>query len=178
LNSFRFLEKAIEFEARRQIELIEDGGRVTQETRLYDPDRGETRTMRTKEEAHDYRYFPDPDLLPLEISPAWIEEIRAAMPALPRELRARFEKEYHLSVYDAALLTESREKAGFFEAALLAAGGSPKVVANWVNGELSALMNEMDVDFGGLAVSAQQLGDLVARIHDGKISTKAGKEVL
>jgi len=178
LNSFRFLEKAIEFEARRQVELITDGGRVTQETRLYDPERGETRTMRTKEEAHDYRYFPDPDLLPLEISPAWIERIRAAMPPLPRELRAKFEKEYHLTVYDAALLTESREKAGFFEAALLAAGGSPKAVANWINGELSGVMNDMNVDFGAPAVSAQQLGALVARVRGGKISAKAGKEVL
>jgi len=178
LNSFRFLEKAIEFEARRQVELIADGGRVMQETRLYDPERGETRTMRTKEEAHDYRYFPDPDLLPLEISPAWIEQIRAAMPPLPRELRAKFENEYHLTAYDAALLTESREKAGFFEAALRAGDGSPKAVANWINGELSGIMNDMNADFGAPAVSAQQLGALVARIHGGKISAKAGKEVL
>jgi len=178
LNSFRFLEKAIEFEARRQVELIADGGRVMQETRLYDPERGETRTMRTKEEAHDYRYFPDPDLLPLEISPAWIEQIRAAMPPLPRQLRAKFENEYHLTAYDAALLTESREKAGFFEAALRAGDGSPKAVANWINGELSGVMNDMNVDFGAPAVSAQQLGALVARVHGGKISAKAGKEVL
>ena len=178
LNSFRFLEKAIEFEARRQIELIEDGGRVRQETRLFDPDRGETRTMRTKEEAQDYRYFPDPDLLPLEIAPEWIEKVRTSMPPLPGELRSKFEKEHGLSVYDAALLTESREKAEFFELVLKTVGGSPKVVANWINGELSALMNDLGVDFPGLQVSAEQMGEIVLRVVSGAISAKAGKEVL
>jgi aspartyl-tRNA(Asn)/glutamyl-tRNA(Gln) amidotransferase subunit B len=178
LNSFRFLEKAIEFEARRQVELIEDGGKVRQETRLFDPDKGETRTMRTKEEAQDYRYFPDPDLLPLEVSSAWISDVRSRLPALPGELRKKFETEHGLSTYDAALLTESREKADFFQSALAVAGQSPKVVANWMNGELSALMNELNVDLPRLAVTPQQFGKVVSRVLGGTISAKAGKEVL
>jgi aspartyl-tRNA(Asn)/glutamyl-tRNA(Gln) amidotransferase subunit B len=177
LNSFRFLEKAIEYEARRQIELIEDGGRVIQETRLFDPDKGETRTMRSKEEAQDYRYFPDPDLLPLEITAEWIASVRAAMPPLPAELRAAYEAS-GLSSYDALLLTESREKAAYFQAALGAAGGGPKGVANWVNGEVSALMNERGADFAAPPVAAADLGQLVKRIGDGTLSAKAAKEVL
>jgi len=177
LNSFRFLEKAIEFEARRQIELIEDGGKVRQETRLFDPDKGETRTMRSKEEAQDYRYFPDPDLLPLEIAPAWVEAVRAAMPPLPAALRAAYEKD-GLSTYDALLLTESREKAAYFQAALGIAGSSPKVVANWVNGEMSALVNERGADFANPPVAARPFGLLLQRINDGTLSSKAAKEVL
>jgi len=178
LNSFRFLEKAIEFEARRQVELIEDGGKVRQETRLFDPDKGETRTMRTKEEAQDYRYFPDPDLLPLEVSAAWIAEVRSRLPALPDDLRTKLETVHGLSTYDAALLTESREKADYFESALAVVGQSPKVVANWMNGELSALMNDRDVDLPRLAVTPGQFGQVVSRVISGTISAKAGKEVL
>src|SRR5690348_11172348 len=142
LNSFRFMERAIEFEARRQIELLEDGGMVVQETRLFDPDRGETRPMRSKEEAEDYRYFPDPDLLPLDIGASWIEEVRASLPPLPEALRRRYREALGISEYEAALLTESREKAAFFERSLAAVPGLPaRLAANWVNGEMSALLN-------------------------------------
>ena len=178
LNSFRFLEKAIEFEARRQIEVLEDGGRISQETRLFDPERGETRTMRTKEEAHDYRYFPDPDLLPLEISGAWIDEVRASMPALPRELREKFRERYSLTPYDAALLTESREKAAFFEATLGATRATPKVAANWVNGEMAALLNLRERDFSDPGMQPAELARLLDLLGDGTISAKAAKEVL
>jgi len=177
LNSFRFLEKAIEFEARRQVELIEDGGKVRQETRLFDPDKGETRTMRTKEEAQDYRYFPDPDLLPLEVSSAWIAEVRSQLPALPQSLRHKFETEHGLSTYDAALLTESREKAEFFEM-VVKMGIDPKRTANWINGELSALMNDLGVELPRLPVKPDQLAEILRRIHTGEISANAGKEVL
>ena len=177
LNSFRFLQQAIEYEARRQAELIEDGGKVVQETRLFDPDRGETRPMRSKEDAQDYRYFPDPDLLPLEIAPQWIERVRAAMPALPQQLRARYREEYALSAYTANLLTESREKAEFFEA--VAAGvKSPQLAANWVTGEVSALLNDRGADFAQPPVGAGAVAGLLARIEDGTVSAKAAKEVL
>jgi aspartyl-tRNA(Asn)/glutamyl-tRNA(Gln) amidotransferase subunit B len=178
LNSFRFLERAIELEARRQIELLEDGGRVLQETRLFDPERGETRPMRSKEEAQDYRYFPDPDLLPVEIAESWIESVRAEMPALPRELRAKFERQYGLSVYDAALLTESREKADFFEIVRSIVGRDPKTVAHWINGELSALVNDTGVDLPRLAFGPEQFALVIRRINEGAISARAGKEVL
>jgi aspartyl-tRNA(Asn)/glutamyl-tRNA(Gln) amidotransferase subunit B len=178
LNSFRFLEKAIEYEAGRQIELIEDGGRVVQETRLFDPDRGETRTMRSKEQAQDYRYFPDPDLLPLQISQEWIGRVRAEMPPLPRSFREKFETEYGLAAYDAALLTESREKAEFFDAVVKVAPKSPKSAANWINGELAALMNEAGLDFANPPLAARRLGLLLERIDDGTISSKAAKDVL
>jgi aspartyl-tRNA(Asn)/glutamyl-tRNA(Gln) amidotransferase subunit B len=179
LNSFRFLEKAIEYEARRQVELIEDGGKVLQETRLFDPDRGETRPMRSKEEAQDYRYFPDPDLLPLEIPEAWIAEVRASMPVLPEALRARYREELAIGEYEAALLTESREKAAFFEGALGAVPGLPaRLAANWVNGEMSALLNERGGDFGASPVAAASFARLLARIEDGTVSAKAAKSVL
>src|SRR5690606_16891497 len=156
LNSFRFLERAIDFEVRRQIELIEDGGRVVQETRLYDPDRDETRSMRSKEEAHDYRYFPDPDLPPLVVEPAWVERVRAAMPELPADMRRRLVDDYGLGGYDATTLTASREVARFYEdtvAALLAKGGaaaadptaSAKAAANWVMVDLAAALNRDDL---------------------------------
>jgi aspartyl-tRNA(Asn)/glutamyl-tRNA(Gln) amidotransferase subunit B len=177
LNSFRFLEKAIEYEARRQAELIEDGGKVVQETRLFDPDRGETRPMRSKEDAQDYRYFPDPDLLPLAISTQWIDEVRRSMPALPQQLREKYLAEYALSPYDAGLLTESREKAAFFEA-VKAVAGSAQVAANWVSGAVSALLNERNLDFASSPVRAADVGTLLARIEDGTISGKAAKEVL
>ena len=179
LNSFRFMEKAIEFEARRQIELIEDGGKVVQETRLFDPDRGETRPMRSKEDAQDYRYFPDPDLLPLEIPKAWIDAVRAGMPTLPEELRRRYREERGISEYEAALVTESREKAGFFERALAEAPALPaRLVAHWVNGEMSALVNDRDADFAAPPLAPEALARLLARIEDGTVSAKAAKAVL
>ncbi len=178
LNSFRFLERAIEFEVRRQIELIEDGGTVVQETRLYDPDRDETRSMRSKEDAHDYRYFPDPDLLPLAVSEALLVKVREALPELPQAKRERFAADYGVTTYDAAVLTASRELADYFETA--AAGADPKtakVVANWVTGTLSARLNESDVDIAGSGISARQLRRLVDRIADGTISGKIAKDV-
>jgi aspartyl-tRNA(Asn)/glutamyl-tRNA(Gln) amidotransferase subunit B len=178
LNSFRFMEKAIEYEARRQVELIEDGGKVVQETRLFDPDRGETRPMRSKEDAQDYRYFPDPDLLPLEIATSWVDAVRASMPVLPSELRARLEREHGFTPYVAALLTESREKADYFRAAVGAAPSAAGAIANWMNGELAALHNERAASFEAPLVPAVALGQLVARIQDGTVSGKAAKEVL
>ena len=177
LNSFRFLEKAIEFEARRQVELIEDGGKVSQETRLFDPDRGETRTLRSKEEAHDYRYFPDPDLLPLEIGAAWIAEVRARMPKLPRELRGEFEAA-GLTAYDAALLTESREKAEFFLSTRDVTRAPAKTVANWVNGELAAALNQRERDFAAPGVAPGAVAKLLDLLQDGVISGKGAKEAL
>ena len=177
LNSFRFLEKAIEFEARRHVEVLEDGGRIVQETRLFDPERGETRTMRTKEEAQDYRYFPDPDLLPLDIGPAWIEAVRASMPPLPRQIRAGLERD-GLGVYEAALVTESREKADYFAAVRAATPAPAKAVANWVNGEVAALENARGGDFSSPAVPAAELASLLRLLHDGTISARAAKEVL
>jgi aspartyl-tRNA(Asn)/glutamyl-tRNA(Gln) amidotransferase subunit B len=177
LNSFRFMEKAIEYEARRQVALIEDGGKVVQETRLFDPDKGETRPMRSKEDAQDYRYFPDPDLLPLEIAPAWVDEIRGTMPVLPRQLRLSYEKEHGLSPYAASLLTESREKSLFFERAK-AVAGSAQLANNWVSGAVAGLLNDRGLDFASSPVSAEALGTLLLRIEDGTISGKAAKDVL
>ncbi|MFZ3321774.1 MAG: Asp-tRNA(Asn)/Glu-tRNA(Gln) amidotransferase subunit GatB [Usitatibacter sp.] len=177
LNSFRFLEKAIEYEVRRQVELIEDGGKVVQETRLFDPDRGETRPMRSKEDAHDYRYFPDPDLLPLEITPQWIEKVRGEMPVLPARLRNDFEAK-GIPAYDAHLLTESREKADYFARTLEATSASTMTVAHWVNGEVTAAANAQALAFDKLPMSASSLARLLDRIHDGTISAKAAKEVL
>ncbi|MCP5301500.1 MAG: Asp-tRNA(Asn)/Glu-tRNA(Gln) amidotransferase subunit GatB [Chromatiaceae bacterium] len=176
INSFRFLEKAINFEVERQIELIEDGGTVVQETRLYDSDKDETRSMRTKEEANDYRYFPDPDLLPLEIDAAFIADVVAAMPELPDARRARFQEQYGLSTYDADVLTASRALADYYEAAA-AEGGDAKLVANWVMGELAAALNRDGVDIGDSPVAAAALGQLVGRIRDNTISGKIAKDV-
>ena len=177
VNSFRFLERAIQYEIRRQIELIEDGGKVVQETRLYDADRDETRAMRSKEDAMDYRYFPDPDLLPLVISPAWIDEIRAAMPELPTAMRARLIATHALTPYDAAQVTASREIATYFEALVAAAGGHAKLCANWLTGEVAARLNREEKTISHSPVSAAMLGGLVARVADGTISGKIGKEV-
>jgi aspartyl-tRNA(Asn)/glutamyl-tRNA(Gln) amidotransferase subunit B len=177
LNSFRFMEKAIEFEARRQIELLEDGGRVVQETRLYDPDRGETRPMRSKEDAQDYRYFPDPDLLPLEIDAAWVEEVRRSLPRLPQQLRATYEQEHGLSPYTASLITETREKAQFFERVKALCGSAP-LAANWVTGAVAALVNDRNLDFANPPASAEAVGLLLLRIQDGTVSGKAAKDVL
>jgi aspartyl-tRNA(Asn)/glutamyl-tRNA(Gln) amidotransferase subunit B len=178
LNSFRFLERAIEFEVRRQIELIEDGGRVVQETRLYDPDRDETRPMRSKEDAHDYRYFPDPDLLPLAISEEWLARVKTELPELPEAKRDRFVREYGLTAYDAALLTGSRELAGYFEAATTGADArTAKLVANWMTGALTARLNEDGSEVAASRISSRQLRRLVDRIADGTISGKIAKDV-
>jgi aspartyl-tRNA(Asn)/glutamyl-tRNA(Gln) amidotransferase subunit B len=179
LNSFRFMEKAIEFEVKRQIEILEDGGRIVQETRLYDADRNETRSMRSKEDAQDYRYFPDPDLPPLEVSEAWVERARKDLPELPQAKRERYQSKFGFSAYDAILLTESREKAGYFEDALQFLGGAdPKLVANWVNGEVSALVNQRGIDFAQFQVAAEPFAKLLARLRDGTISANAAKEAL
>ena len=176
INSFRFLEKAINFEIARQIDVIEDGGKVVQETRLYDANRDETRSMRSKEEANDYRYFPDPDLLPLEIDEAFINEVVATMPELPDARRARFESQYGLSAFDADQLTGSRAQADYFEAAARL-GGDAKLTANWVMGDLAAALNRDATDFAHSPVTAVALGQLVARIKDDTISGKIAKDV-
>jgi aspartyl-tRNA(Asn)/glutamyl-tRNA(Gln) amidotransferase subunit B len=177
LNSFRFVEKAINYEIERQIELLEDGGTVVQETRLYDADRGETRSMRTKEEANDYRYFPDPDLLPLEIDSALIDEVRAAMPELPDAKRARFQDQYGLSAYDARVLTASRELADYYESTVEAGGGEAKLAANWVMGELAAALNKAGIDIIESPVTPDMMGGMIRRIQDNTISGKIAKEV-
>ncbi|GAB1576389.1 Asp-tRNA(Asn)/Glu-tRNA(Gln) amidotransferase subunit GatB [Bordetella petrii] len=178
VNSFRFLERAILFEARRQIELIEDGGTVVQETRLYDADRDETRSMRSKEDAHDYRYFPDPDLPPLVISPEWIEQVRAGMPELPAALRARFERDYGLSAYDAAQLSASRGLAAYFEdVARALPAGQAKQAANWIMGEVAATLNREEKDIADSPVQAPALAALIGRIIDGTISNKIARDV-
>jgi aspartyl-tRNA(Asn)/glutamyl-tRNA(Gln) amidotransferase subunit B len=176
LNSFRFMQQAIEFEARRQIELIEDGGTVVQETRLYDPDRDETRSMRSKEDAMDYRYFPDPDLLPLEIAPQWIERVRDELPELPGAMRERFVREYGLSDYDALTLTASREMARYFEgvAAVIA---DRKAAANWVMGEFSAALNASGLAADAAPLTPAQLAGLIQRVLDGTINNKTAKDV-
>jgi len=175
LNSFHFLQQAIEYEARWQVETLEDGGRIVQSTVLFDPATGETRAMRSKEEAHDYRYFPDPDLLPLEISPAWIGEVEAGMPELPEAMKARFEADYGLSPYDAAALTASRETAAYFEQA--AGQGHAKLCANWMMGELAARLNREEKEIAASPVGPLQLAGLVARIADGTLSGKLAKDV-
>ncbi|MBV6475638.1 MAG: Aspartyl/glutamyl-tRNA(Asn/Gln) amidotransferase subunit B [Rhodocyclaceae bacterium] len=178
LNSFRFLQQAIEYEARWQIDRLEDGGRIDQATVLFDPATGETRAMRSKEEAHDYRYFPDPDLLPLEISAAWIDEVKAVMPELPEAMKSRFERDYGLSAYDAGTLTAARETAAYFEQAVAAAGaGNAKLCANWVMGELAARLNREEMDIAAAPVGPAQLAGLVARLSDGTLSSKMAKEV-
>lgn len=176
LNSFRFVERAINFEIERQIELIEDGGEVIQETRLFDPDRGETRSMRGKEQAHDYRYFPDPDLLPLEITPAHIDRVRDELPELPDAKSGRFQRDYGLSAYDAGVLTGSRELADYFEA-VAAAAGDAKLSANWVMGELSGALNKAGLEITQSPIDATMLAGLLLRIRDETISGKIAKEV-
>jgi aspartyl-tRNA(Asn)/glutamyl-tRNA(Gln) amidotransferase subunit B len=177
LNSFRFMERAIEYEAKRQIELIEDGGKITQETRLYDPDKDETRSMRSKEDAQDYRYFPDPDLLPLEVSSAWIEQVRVQMPETPHEMQARFVSAYGLSQYDAAALTVSRETAQYFEALTREAGGEPKLCANWMMGDLASALNEAGLEIGASKISSERLAGLIRLIANGTVSGKIAKDV-
>ena len=177
LNSFRFMEKAIEYEVRRQIALIEDGGRVVQETRLYDPERDETRSMRSKEDAMDYRYFPDPDLLPLAISDEMIEAVRSTMPELPQAMRARFETQYGLSAYDAITLTSNQALARYFEAVAGAQPADAKLAANWVMGEVSSRVNDTGLSPADAPVSPPGLAGLLRRIADGTISGKIAKDV-
>ena len=177
VNSFRFVERAINYEVERQIALIEAGGKVKQETRLYDPDKGETRSMRSKEEANDYRYFPDPDLLPLAIDDEAIETVRKSLPELPDEKAARFIREHELSAYDAGVLTGSREMAEFYETVVRKLGGQPKLAANWVMGELSGALNKENLEIGRSRIDAGRLAGLLARIVDNTISGKIAKEV-
>jgi aspartyl-tRNA(Asn)/glutamyl-tRNA(Gln) amidotransferase subunit B len=178
LNSFRFVEKAIHFEVARQIELIESGGKVVQETRLYDADKDETRSMRSKEEANDYRYFPDPDLLPVELDPPFIDAVRATLPELPDEKAARFARDLGLSTYDAGVLSASRELGAYFEAVVAALGASQaKLAANWVMGDLSSALNRDNVDIAASRVAPAALAGLLARIVDATISGKIAKDV-
>ena len=186
LNSFKFMQQAIDYEVQWQIDTIENGGKVQQATVLFNPDTGETRSMRSKEDAHDYRYFPDPDLLPLEISEEWKESIRATMPELPQAKQARYTGELGLSAYDANILTSSREMADFFEAAITACSPTPnpspggrgeKLCANWLIGEVSAQLNRDGLDMAQCPITAQQLGGMLLRIADGTISNSGAKEV-
>ncbi len=177
LNSFRFVEKAINFEIERQIEHLEDGGEVVQETRLYDSDKDETRPMRSKEEANDYRYFPDPDLLPVEISAEYIESVRQQLPELPAAKQQRFVDEYDLKSDDADLLTSSRALADFFETAAAATDAKKQLVANWVIGDLSGALNRDGLDIADSKVAATELAGLLTRIHDNTISGKIAKQV-
>jgi aspartyl-tRNA(Asn)/glutamyl-tRNA(Gln) amidotransferase subunit B len=177
LNSFRFMERAIEYEARRQIELLEDGRGVEQETRLYDPQRDETRSMRTKEDAQDYRYFPDPDLLPLIVEEALIQRLAGELPELPEAKRERFVREYRLPAYDAGVLTASRAAADYFEALVKESGAEPKLCANWQMGELAAALNRDERDIGASPITPGMLAGVVRRVGDGTISGKAAKQV-
>jgi aspartyl-tRNA(Asn)/glutamyl-tRNA(Gln) amidotransferase subunit B len=178
VNSFRFVEKAIEFEIERQIDLIESGKSVVQETRLYDADKDQTRSMRSKEEAMDYRYFPDPDLPPLVVDEAFVREVQATLPELPDTKRARFMSQYGLNRYDAGVLTSSREMAEYYETAVRESKGDPKIVANWIAVELSGYLNLDNKDIAESPVSAKMIAGLVQRIADNTISGKIAKEVL
>jgi aspartyl-tRNA(Asn)/glutamyl-tRNA(Gln) amidotransferase subunit B len=175
VNSIRFVQQAVEYEARRQIELLEEGGTVKQQTRLFDASRGETRAMRTKEEAHDYRYFPDPDLLPLELEPEWIARIKESLPELPDEKKARFMTEYGLTAYDAGVLVAERASADYFEA--VAKGRDGKIAANWIMGELFAVLNKSGVGIEQSPVSAEALGGMLDLLKDGTISGRIAKDV-
>ncbi|MGL4185714.1 MAG: Asp-tRNA(Asn)/Glu-tRNA(Gln) amidotransferase subunit GatB [Thiotrichaceae bacterium] len=176
LNSFRFIERAINIEVERQIDIIESGGKVVQETRLYDPDKNETRSMRGKEDANDYRYFPDPDLLPVEITPEFIESVRASLPELPDAKRQRFMTQYGLSQYDADSLTQSREVAEYFEA-VTALTNDAKLTANWMNGDVAAALNRAGLEINAIPVTTEALASLLKRIQDNTISGKIAKEV-
>ncbi|NJD34531.1 MAG: Asp-tRNA(Asn)/Glu-tRNA(Gln) amidotransferase subunit GatB [Betaproteobacteria bacterium] len=180
LNSFRFMQQAIDFEVQWQINEIEEGRAIRQATVLFDPATGETRSMRSKEDAHDYRYFPDPDLLPLEIRQDWIAEVRSGLPELPQAMQQRFATEFGLSSYDAAMLTATRATAKFFEEAVAATGkgaGSAKLCANWIMGELAARLNKADMPIEASPVSAAQLAGIIRRIADNTISSKIAKDV-
>jgi aspartyl-tRNA(Asn)/glutamyl-tRNA(Gln) amidotransferase subunit B len=177
INSFRFVEKAIEFEVERQIEVLEDGGVVVQETRLYDSDRNETRPMRSKEEAHDYRYFPDPDLPEMVLEDDFIDQVRTELPELPGDRKSRFESDYGLSSLDASKLTIDRDTADYFEDVCSKTTAEPKTVANWINGELSAALNSSGREIGESPVDSIRFASLLDRITDNTISGKIAKEV-
>jgi aspartyl-tRNA(Asn)/glutamyl-tRNA(Gln) amidotransferase subunit B len=175
MNSITFIGQAIEYEARRQIEIIEEGGAIDQETRLFDPNKGETRSMRSKEEAHDYRYFPDPDLLPLTLDAAWVEQLRRRLPELPDAKKARFVADYKLSPYDAGVLVGEQASADFFEA--VAKGRDPKLAANWVMGDLFGALNRLGRGIEQSPLTAAALGELIDLIGDGTISGRLAKDV-
>ena len=175
LNSFRFLEQAINYEVEAQIEILEDGGKVQQATMLFDPEKGETRVMRLKEDAHDYRYFPDPDLLPVIISDGQLQKAKEQMPELPHEMAARFVADYGISDYDARLLTASRAQAAYFEEAAKACGQG-KLTANWMNGELAATLNKEGLELAESPITASRLAELVAKVADGTLSSKLAKK--
>ncbi len=177
LNSFRFVEKAINYEVLRQIEILENGGTIVQETRLYDANKDETRSMRSKEEANDYRYFPDPDLLPLEIAADFIESIRTQLPELPDQKKLRFKAQYGFNDYDAEVLTATRELASYFEQVALLSGSDPKLCANWVMGDLAAALNKEGLEIEESPVEPQRLAGLIQRIADDTISGKIAKQV-
>ena len=175
VNSMRFIRQAIEYEARRQVDILEDGGSIDQETRLFDPNKGVTRSMRSKEEAHDYRYFPDPDLLPLEMEQAWVDAIRDGLPELPDAKKARFMEEFGLSAYDATTLTAERDAADYHEE--VARGRDAKLASNWVTTDLFGFLNKSGHDIGDSPIKAPQLGQLIDRISDKTISGRIAKEV-
>ena len=175
VNSYRFIQQAIEYEARRQIEILEDGGKIDQETRLFDPTKGETRSMRSKEEAHDYRYFPDPDLLPLELDPAWIKAIEASLPELPDAKKARLQSQYGLSAYDAGVLITEQARADFYEAAVK--GRDAKLTANWVTNDLAARLTAAGLEITESPISPAAIAELVQLIEEGVISSKIAKDV-
>jgi len=175
VNSLRFIRQAIEYEAKRQIDIIEEGGKIDQQTRLFDANTGVTRSMRSKEEAHDYRYFPDPDLLPLELQQDWVDQIRVSLPELPDQKRERFKSELGLSEYDASVLAADKDRADYFET--VAEGRDAKLASNWVNNELFGRLNKEGMGINDSPVSAKQLGGLVALIKDGTISGKIAKDV-
>jgi aspartyl-tRNA(Asn)/glutamyl-tRNA(Gln) amidotransferase subunit B len=177
INSFRYVEKAINYEVARQIDVLEGGGKVVQETRLYDPDKGETRSMRSKEEANDYRYFPDPDLLPVELDAAYIETVRATLPELPDQKAARFVATLGLSEYDAGVLTSSKELAAYYEDVVKLLGGQTKLAANWVAGSLAAALNEHNLEITASRIDARAFAGLLGRIVDNTISGKIAKDV-
>jgi aspartyl-tRNA(Asn)/glutamyl-tRNA(Gln) amidotransferase subunit B len=178
LNSFRFLQQAIDYEVRWQIDRLEDGGKIQQATVLFDPDKGETRAMRTKEDAHDYRYFPDPDLPPLVVSEDWIARVRGELPELPQARRERYQRDYALSAYDAAMLTQSKDIAVYFEEVVAALGNdAAKTTANWVMGELAAALNRAGVELAASPVPSRLLADLIRRIRDNTLSGKLAKDV-
>jgi len=177
LNSFRFVEKAINIEIERQIEILENGGSVLQETRLYDADKNETRSMRSKEEANDYRYFPDPDLLPLVIEPEFLQQVRAELPELPDDKKQRFMKHYDLSLYDAGVLTSSRDLADYYEEVVKASGSDPKLCANWVMGDLLGMLNKNNLDIVNSPIGSALMAGMLRRITDNTISGKIAKQV-
>ena len=177
LNSFRYIEKAINYEIERQIDILESGGEVKQETRLYDADKNETRALRSKEEANDYRYFPDPDLCPLDLTPEFITSVQETLPELPQQKQERFQTEYELSAYDARILVSSRELAEYFETTVKFAGIPTKLAVNWINGELAAALNKHNLEIGASPIDAKRLAGLLKRIADNTISGKIAKTV-